>query len=57
MSQAGQGSSKDVGSDHPSPELIPHSNPAKGTNDPAKGKESYVSRLVNLCRHLMHEAS
>jgi hypothetical protein len=30
MSQAGKGSSKDVGSDHPSAELIPHSAPKQG---------------------------
>ncbi|KAJ3344764.1 hypothetical protein HDU83_004758 [Entophlyctis luteolus] len=41
LSQAGKSSPKDVGSQHPSPERIPHSNPtAKETATVPVGKES-----------------
>ncbi|KAJ3023394.1 UNVERIFIED_CONTAM: hypothetical protein HDU68_008629 [Siphonaria sp. JEL0065] len=47
LSQAGKSSPKDVGSQHPSPERIPHSNPAtKETAVPA-GKESSLVHEAN----------
>jgi len=47
LSQAGKGSPKDVGAQHPSPERIPHSNPAtKETAVPA-GKESSLVKEAN----------
>ncbi|KAJ3230870.1 hypothetical protein HDU78_008070 [Chytriomyces hyalinus] len=42
LSQAGKSSPKDVGSQHPSPERIPHSNPSN--------KEAAVSKESSLVR-------
>ncbi|KAJ3207908.1 hypothetical protein HK099_000170 [Clydaea vesicula] len=47
MSQAGKASSKDIGSNHPTPEQIPHSHPTNKKNGEISNSPAKESSLIH----------